>query len=74
MVYSPDLNSWDYFLWGQIEYEVYRDPEHDLRDLESKIRREIQSMNVESLRKVDANMKTGLNFVIYKNGEASSIL
>ena len=58
------LNSLQLVLVGHIRDKLYLDTTIDLLDLEKNIRKEIQNVNIEILRKVYVNMKTRLNFVI----------
>ena len=63
------LNSLQLVLVGHIRDRVYLDPTIDLLDLEKNIRKEIQNVNIEILRKVYVNMKTRLNFIINEEME-----
>ena len=43
---SPDLNPLDYGIWGMLEQEVYRMPPKNSQDLESKIRRAWENLDL----------------------------
>ena len=48
---SPDLNPLDYGIWGMLEQEVYRKPPKNLQDLESKIRRAWESLDLSKVNR-----------------------
>jgi len=50
--YSPDLTPPDFFLWGYIKEEVFK---QTVIELKTEIRRAITAINVDTLRRVIVN-------------------
>lgn len=49
---SPDLTSLDFFLWGHLKSRVYADRPNKLKDLQARIRAEIQLLTPNVVSKV----------------------
>jgi hypothetical protein len=54
---SPDLTPPDYFLFGHVKNNVYKNRLHNLDELQQAIRQEIQNITQEQLQHVFENMK-----------------
>ena len=65
---SPDLTPCDYFLWGYIKDNTFRNLPGSLTELKTKIREVIGTITEEMLQNVFENMKTRLAFVICQYG------
>ena len=48
---SPDLNPLDYGIWGMLEQEVHRKPPKNLQDLESKIQRAWENLDLSKVNR-----------------------
>ncbi|XP_039283421.1 uncharacterized protein LOC120351176 isoform X3 [Nilaparvata lugens] len=53
---SPDLTSPDYFLWGYIKSEAFKDNPHNIDELKANITDLITNISNITLKKVSANM------------------
>lgn len=54
---SPDLTPLDYYLWGFLKGNVYKNNVHTIEDLKEAIRITIQEITTDTLQKVFDNMK-----------------
>lgn len=62
------LDPCDFFLWGYIKNQVYRELSENITDLKAKIRHAIASITEGTLQKVFENIENRLSFVIRQNG------
>lgn len=65
---SPDLTPCDFFLWGYLKDQVFRELPQNIPDLKTKIRHAVESITEETLQKVFKNIENRLSFVIRQNG------
>ena len=65
---SPDMTSLDFFLWGYIKNNVYKNNLKDLDDLKIKIIQEIRSIEKETLKNVFSEFEKRLSFCISVEG------
>jgi hypothetical protein len=52
----PDLNSCDFYLWGNVKDKVYSNNPHTLVELKQSIRETISSIEVSELKLVSNNL------------------
>ena len=65
---SPDMTSLDFFLWGYIKNNVYKNNLKDLDDLKIKLIQEIRSIEKEMLKNVFSEIEKRLSFCISVEG------
>ena len=65
---SPDLNLYDYFLWGDLQSKVYKPLPKTLDDLKKKFTREIQKIRTLRFWNQLFQIKKGCHLLIEKNG------
>ncbi len=66
---SPDMTPLDFFLWGYIKNNVYKNNIKDLDDLKIKITQEIRSIKKETLKNVFSEIEKRLSFCISVEGD-----
>jgi hypothetical protein len=54
---GADLTPADFFLWGLLKGNVYKNIPHTIEQLKDAIRQEIQAVNVDTLGKVFQNLQ-----------------
>jgi len=54
---SPDLTPAGFFLWGLLKGKVYKNTPRTIEQLKDTIRQEIQTVNVDTVRKVFQNLE-----------------
>ncbi|XP_031327482.1 uncharacterized protein LOC116158782 [Photinus pyralis] len=65
---SPDLTPLDYFLFGRIKNNIFKNRLHTLEELERAIRQEINDVTQDELERVFENMKRRVNLCLEVNG------
>ena len=65
---SPDLSTWDFFLWGYLKSRVYQDKHRTLNELKESIRQQIIQINRHLLARVEANVRNRLQQCFDANG------
>lgn len=65
---SPDLTSPDYFLWGYIKSEAFKNNPHSIDELKANITDLITNVSNTTLKKVSANMVKRVRACITSNG------
>lgn len=65
---SPDLTPLDYFLFGQLKNEVFKNRIHTLEDLEVAIIHVMQNITPDILQNVFENMKRRVDICLQNNG------
>lgn len=65
---SPDLTPCDFFLWGYLKSQVYRNSPATLDALKNNIRREIEAITEDTCRRVMVNFRGRLQECQERNG------
>jgi hypothetical protein len=65
---SPDLNPCDFYLWGYLKARVYNPLPKTLDELKSNIRREIEKITKDDLKRVFLNFEKRVVLVIESKG------
>lgn len=65
---SPDLTAPDFFLWGHLKNEVYREPASSVAQLKSRIRRSIKNISIATLEAVMNGMQKRCEECIHRRG------
>lgn len=66
---SPDLSAPDFFLWGFLKSNVYKNRPQTLQELKLAIEEEIRNIDVDVLRRVMLNFVNRLQHCIVSNGD-----
>src|SRR6185437_7270063 len=66
---SPDLNPLDYFLWGYLKSEVYRNRPRNIADLKRNITSACQQVTPDMLQNVIGSWETRLRHCITADGK-----
>ena len=65
---SPDLNPCDFYLWGYLKSVVYNPLPKNLDELKANIKKEIEKIEEETLKKIFLNLEKRCHLVIEANG------
>jgi len=65
---SPDLSPLDFFLWGYVKEQVYRNRPETIDQLKSRIESVIGSISIETLESTIANFWKRLKKLVQQNG------
>lgn len=65
---SPDLTPLDYYLFGRIKNNIFKNRIHTIEELEARIIEEIQNITAAELEKVFENMKRRVNLCLEQGG------
>jgi len=65
---SPELNPYDYFLWGYLKDRVYKPMPKTLDDMKVNIEREIRNIKRDGLKSRFLNFRKILNLIIEAKG------
>ena len=65
---SPDLNPYDFFLWGYLKSKVYISRPRSIEQLKDAIRQEITAISHEMARQVIDNFRERLRQCVNNNG------
>lgn len=65
---SPDLNPLDYFLWGHIKSVVYRQPINNEEELKEYIKKALDTLTPELIRRSIANLIKRVHLCIQEEG------
>ena len=65
---SPDLNPCDFCLWGYLKSKVYTPRPTTLDQLEVNIRREVEALDPDMMRRAILDMRSRARLCIAKNG------
>ena len=65
---SPDLNPLDFCLWGYLKSKVYRPRPATLDELEANIRREVEDLDPDMMRRAILDMRNRAQLCAAKNG------
>lgn len=66
--YSPDLNPCDYFLWGYLKDQVYREKPRTIEDLKRAVEEKIRTISPETLKNVIRGFEDRLHAVVETDG------
>lgn len=67
---SPDLTPLDFYFWGYIKNEVYKEPLQNIEELKNKITHVCHNISKDVLKKVTSNeVKKRLEFCMTSNGQ-----
>lgn len=66
--FSPDLNPCDFFLWGYLKDNIYKNEIQDVDSLKEMIKNEISKIDNELCVRVIASFKKRLEAVIQSSG------
>lgn len=66
---SPDLTAPDFYLFGRLKNNVFKNRLHTLEELQEAISHEIQQITVEELQRVFENMKNRVNACLNSEGQ-----
>jgi hypothetical protein len=64
---SPDLTPLDFYLFGSLKTEVFRNRIHTLEELQAIIVEEINNIDQHTLQRVFNNMKKRVNMTLLNN-------
>jgi hypothetical protein len=53
---SPDLSSCDFYLWAYLKVKVYENNQKKIDELKENIRRSIEAIDIDVLRKISLNV------------------
>jgi hypothetical protein len=67
-LYSPDINPYDYFLWGFLRDTVYKNGPHTIEELKQEILAAVIRVSEETLAAVVGNFQHWLQMVMDANG------
>ena len=65
---SPNLNPYDYFLWGYLKTEVFETKPRTIADLKQRFQDEVAAITVEMLREVMNSFRSRLEECVRRNG------
>ena len=65
---SPDLNPCDFYLWGYLKSKVFNPLPNSLDELKINIRREIEKITKDDLKRVFLNFEKRVVLVIESKG------
>lgn len=65
---SPDLTPLDFYLFGRIKNNIFKNRIHTLEELEAAILQEVQSITQDELQRVFNCMKRRINLCLAENG------
>jgi hypothetical protein len=66
---SPDLTPLDFYLWGYLQNEIYKEPIEDMADLYNKMYANIATMNRNNLLRVcRTELLYRFAMYVYENG------
>ncbi|XP_054260262.1 uncharacterized protein LOC128996153 [Macrosteles quadrilineatus] len=65
---SPDLSMCDFFLWGHLKANVYKEKPRTQEELKNAIRYQIELINEQLLIKVETSFRERLNMCVNSNG------
>lgn len=65
---SPDLTPLDFFLWGHVKGEVYKEVPTTVEDMKIRIRESFQNISLQTLRNVNRSFMERLEMCLQQNG------
>lgn len=66
--YSPDLNPLDFFLWGYVKSNVYKQPSRTIEELKDKVTQFINHIPIDMCQRVISNFRKRVNQCIERRG------
>ena len=66
--HSPDINPWDFFLWGFLKEKVFQKRPENVAQLRAHIVKLCRSLSEDLCRKVVTNARVHLQEVVRQNG------